>query len=120
MTEVKSVMDLNVFKKAHALALNLYEITAQFPKEERYAIVDQIRRAASSIGANLFEGSYRSGTKEFIYFCNVARGSVGELKYFMMLGRDLGYINSVIYERIANELDDISRMLYGLIKSLKR
>jgi len=120
MNEVKSVEDLEVFKKSHALTLKIYKITAGFPGAEKYALVDQIRRAASSIGANLFEGSYRTGTKEFGYFTSVARGSAGELKYFMMLAKDLGYITTEIYQETTNELDEISRMLYGLIKSLKK
>ncbi|MCF8026440.1 MAG: four helix bundle protein [Desulfobacteraceae bacterium] len=120
MDEVRSVQDLDVFQKAHNLTLKLYEVTARFPGNEKYALVDQIRRAASSIGANLFEGGYRSGSKEFSHFCNISRGSAGEVKYFMLLSRDLGYIPSEIYEEVNNQLDDISRMLYGLMKSLKQ
>jgi len=120
INEIKSVEDLNVFKKSHALALELYKITAQFPGEEKFSLVDQIRRAAASIGANLFEGSYRTGSREFGYFANVSRGSAGELKYLMMLSKDLGYITADKYDYFSNELDDISRMLYGLIKSLKQ
>jgi len=120
MDEVKSIHDLNVFKKSHSLTLQLYEITAQFPKNEKYVLVDQIRRAVSSIGANLFEGGYRSGSKEFAHFCNISRGSVGELKYFMMLSMDLKYISKGTYVQVVQQLDDIIRMLYGLIKSLKK
>jgi len=120
VNEIKSVEDLNVFKKSHALALELYKITAHFPDEEKFSLVDQIRRAASSIGANLFEGSYRTGPREFGYFANVSRGSAGELKYFMMLSKDLEYITADKYDYFSNELDEISRMLYGLIKSLKQ
>jgi four helix bundle protein len=77
MNQVKSIEDLEVFKKSHALTLELCMLTAKFPVNEKFALVDQIRRAASSIGANLFEGSYRIGSKEFKYFTNIARGSVG-------------------------------------------
>lgn len=77
-----------------------------------------MRRAASSIGANIFEGSYRIGTNEFRYFVNIARGSAGELKYFLLLSKDLEYITDERYNDLSQEIDNICKMLYGLIKSL--
>jgi len=115
---IKSVEDLQVWQKAHAVTLEIYTVTAQFPSNEKYALADQMRRAASSIGANLFEGSYRTGTNEFRYFANIARGSAGEVKYFLLLSRDLNYITEEKYKFLNQELDSICKMLYGLIKSL--
>ena len=113
-----SVEDLQVWQKAHTFTLEIYKNTAQFPSSEKYALSDQMRRAASSIGANIFEGSYRIGTNEFRYFVNIARGSAGELKYFLLLSRDLEYITDERYNDLSQEIDNICKMLYGLIKSL--
>jgi four helix bundle protein len=117
--EIQSVEDLQVWHKAHALTLEIYKLTSQFPAYEKYALVDQIRRAASSIGANLFEGSYRTGTNEFRYFANIARGSAGEVKYFLILARDLSYITNEQFSHLNQEIDSICKMLYGLISSLR-
>ena len=117
--EVQSIEDLQVWQRAHSLTLEIYKITSQFPANEKYALVDQMRRAAASIGANLFEGSYRTGTNEFRYFANIARGSAGEVKYFLLLSRDLGYILDKKFKELDEELNTICKMLYGLIKSLK-
>jgi four helix bundle protein len=78
-----------------------------------------MRRAASSIGANLLEGSHRNNTREYRQFVGIANGSAGELKYHLLLGRDLGYIDDSQYEGLRNECDEISKMLRGLIKSLE-
>jgi four helix bundle protein len=111
--------DLTVFKKAHDLTLKLYEITKNFPNEEKWDLTCQIRRAAASIGANLLEGSYRNNSKEYRQFAGIANGSAGELKYHLLLGHDLGYIDDAQYQGLRNECDEISKMLRGLIKSLE-
>ena len=113
------VDNLNVFRSAHALTVNLYKITKKFPPEEKFGIVSQIRRASSSICANLMEGSHRNNTKEYRQFAGISRGSTGELKYHLLLAKDLEYISPSEYENCVNTLDQISKMLYGLIKSLE-
>jgi len=118
MEHVKSVMELEVFKKAHLLTLELFKITRDYPKEEKFGLVSQIRRAASSIPANLMEGSYRLNTKEFRQFAGIANGSAGELKYHLLLSKDLGYISKEAYEYLLGLLDEVCKMLRGLIKSL--
>ncbi len=117
--KINSVADLKVFQKAHALTLEIYKATASFPQEEKFALTDQIRRAAASVGANIFEGGYRAGKNEFRHFVNIARGSAGEVKYFLLLSKDLGYITEKQFEHLNSDIDEITRMLYGLIKSLK-
>ena len=111
--------DLNVFKKAHELTLKLYKITKNFPAEEKWELTSQIRRAASSIGANLMEGSHRNNSPEYRQAAGIANGSAGEVKYHLLLGHDLGYINDSQYKELRNECDEISKMLRGLIKSLE-
>ncbi|MEC9491672.1 four helix bundle protein [Flexistipes sp.] len=120
MIEVKSVEDLDVFQRSHKLTLELYKISEDFPSSEKFGLVSQIRRASSSICANLLEGSYRINTKEFRQFIGVSNGSVGELKYHILLAKDLGYIEEEKYDEFIIALDTISKMLRGLIKSLSR
>ncbi|GAB6137354.1 four helix bundle protein [Halanaerobaculum tunisiense] len=107
--------DLDVFQKSHSLAVDLYELTKDFPDQERYGLVDQIRRSASSINANLMEGSHRNTDGEYKQFIGIARGSVGELKYHLLLAKDLDYITKERYLEFKKETSDISRMLTGLI-----
>ena len=86
---MKSVVDLDVFKLAHQLALKTYSTTKTFPRAETFSLVDQMRRAATSIGMNLMEGAMRLGTKEYRQFVGIARGSAGEVCYQLLLARDL-------------------------------
>jgi four helix bundle protein len=115
---IKSVEELDVYKKAHALTLELYKITRDFPDDEKFGLISQIRRVASSINANLLEGSHRINTKEFRQFVGISRGSAGELKYHLLLSKDLGYVVIETYELLIKEIETITKMLYGLIKSL--
>ena len=84
--------ELKVWQKAHALVLELYRLTATFPKTEIYSLVDQIKRASYSIPANIVEGQSRNTTKEYIQFLYVSRGSCEELRYFLLLSRDLKFL----------------------------
>ncbi len=115
---VSSVEDLDVFKKSHILTLKLYEHTKQFPSEEKYGLISQIRRASSSVCANLMEGSHRNNIGEYRQFVGISRGSIGELKYHLLLAKDLNYIDIEDFEKIYNEINIISKMLYGLLQSL--
>jgi len=115
---VSSVENLDVFKKSHKITLELYRITKQFPLDEKFGLISQIRRASSSICAILIEGSHRNNRVEYRQFCGIARGSVGELKYHLLLAKDLEYINNQKYNELIREIDVISKMLYNLIQSL--
>ena len=92
MERIDSVEDLDVFKKGHQLTLTIYRVSRKFPDEEKFSLTSQIRRAAASIGTNLMEGSHRLSRKEFRQFVGVAKGSAGELKYHLLLAKDLAYI----------------------------
>lgn len=118
--EILDATQLDVFKMAHELTLDIYRVTANFPKEEIFGLSSQMKRAAYSICSNLMEGSYRNNTKEFRQFCGIARGSTGELKYFLILSSDLGYLGKNIAKDLISKTDTISKMIYGLIKSLER
>lgn len=117
---MRGVEELDVFGRAHELTLQLYKATGNFPKEEFYALTSQIKRAASSICANLMEGSHRLGTKEFRQFVGIANGSAGELKYHILLAKDLGYITENHYFHLKEEIDTVCKMLRGLSNSLNR
>ena len=117
-TKIEKFEDLDVWKKAHRLVLEIYRITKDFPTEERYCLVSQMRRCAVSIPANIAEGFKKRTLKDKSNFYNISQGSLEELRYYIILTSDLGYLrDSKVFESIFN---DIGRMLYGLIKSLNR
>jgi len=109
--------DLTVWQKAHKLVLTVYEITKHFPAEEKFGLVIQMRRAAFSIPANIAEGFNKRGKRDKINFYNIAQGSLSELKYYLLLARDLKYIDDIG----ANEtlVEEIGRMLNGLITKIQ-
>lgn len=109
---------LIVWQKSHRLVLKIYELTKTFPKEEQYALTTQIRRAAVSIPSNIVEGKARGFSKDYKRFLLMARGSLEELKYQMLLARDLHYIDEQKYRDIFKDMDEVGRLLGGLIKRL--
>jgi four helix bundle protein len=112
--------DLDVFKKSHHLVLDIYKITSQFPKEEKYRLTDQMIRSAYSVPSNIAEGNRRNTIKEYVNFLYTSRGSLHELQYFLLLSKDLGYIKEYLYKEILNKCEDIGKMLNRLINSLKK
>jgi four helix bundle protein len=115
---MNSVENLDVFKLAHELALRIYSVTKSFPREKTYSLVDQMRRAAISVGMNLMEGALRLGTKEYRQFVGIARGSAGEVCYQLMLARDLHYISEEAYGELRTGYDRVIQMLSRLSQSL--
>lgn len=115
---MKSIDELDVFKLAHQMTLKIYEITKSFPSDERYGLISQMRRSAYSIPMNLAEGSHRLNTKEYRQFVGIAKGSAGEIKYQLLLAKDLQYVNKKTYEDLMRNYERISQMLTGLIKAL--
>jgi four helix bundle protein len=117
---MNSVEDLDVFKLAHQLALKIYSVTKQFPREEIYSLVDQTRRAAASVGMNLVEGSLRLSSREYRQFVGIARGSAGEVCYQLLLAKDLKYINDEMYSVLRTGYDRVVQMLSRLSQTLNR
>ena len=111
--------NLKVWQKAHHLVLEIYKETRQFPDEERYRLISQVRRSAVFICANIAEGSKKS-KKDFSRFLDIAQGSLEETKYHLILSKDLGYLDSALFENLSRLSDEVGRMLYGLNKSLPR
>jgi len=106
--------DLDVWQRAHALALEVYRLTGGFPNDEKFGLVSQMRRAAVSVPANIAEGFKKRGSKDKANFYNIAQGSLEELRYYYILSRDLGYLKSPPAEPDAFEV--IGRMLHSLIR----
>jgi len=117
---MKKVEDLDVFKLSHSLTLEVFKITKTFPEEEKFGLISQMRRAAYSIPMNLMEGAHRLGSKEYRQFVGIAKGSAGEIKYQLLLVRDLGYISEDKYSTFLPEYERVSQMLTKLAKSLER
>ena len=111
--------DLDVFKKSHALVLRIYEETKKFPSEEKYGLIFQMRRSASSVATNIIEGSARKSKKEFGQFLNISSGSIEEIKYQLLLSKDLGYMGEEMYLELINEYIITSKMIFKLSKSLE-
>lgn len=115
----KSVEDLDVFKLAHELTLRIYKITEAFPNKETFNLISQMRRAASSIGMNLVEGSMRLNSREYRQYVGIARGSAAEVNYQLLLAKDLGYISHEIYEELRTGFDRVGQMLTRLSQALE-
>ncbi|OGW28582.1 MAG: four helix bundle protein [Nitrospirae bacterium GWC2_42_7] len=109
--------DLQVWEKAHKLVLEIYRITKDFPAEERFGLVTQMRRAAVSTPANIAEGFKKRTLKDKANYYNISQGSLEELRYYLILSADIGYLkdNSDLISRS----EEVGRMLYGLVKSIQ-
>ena len=116
---LKSYKDLFVWQKAYQLCLEVYKATKQFPAEEKFVLVSQIRRAALSILSNIAEGYGRRTTGEYIHSLYIAYGSVCELEAQIMLSGDLGYVEDGVLKKLLANISEVERMLKGLIKSLE-
>jgi len=109
---------LLVWQKSHELVLKIYEVTKDFPKDEQFGLTSQIRRAAVSIPSNIVEGKARGSNKEYKRFLLMARGSLEETKYQLLLAKDLKYIDEQKYKNVLNVALDAGKLLAGLIKTL--
>ena len=116
---MKSVEELDVFKLSHEMVLAIYEMTKTFPEDEKFGLTSQMRRAAYSVPMNLVEGVGRLNSREYRRFVGIAKGSAAEVKYQLLLARDLKYIDEKTYDSCRSNYERISQMLMGLAKSLK-
>jgi four helix bundle protein len=115
---MKDFRQLKVWDKAHALTLGIYRATAGFPREELFGITSQMRRASSSIAANLAEGCGRTGDGDFHRFVNTAAGSAVELEYFLLLARDLDLLSTGSHEQLEGRILEVQRMLASLLRTV--
>lgn len=115
--KINSFEDLKVWQSARKLANLLYDLTSSFPSEEKFSLVDQVRRAGLSVSANIAEGFSRYHLAETIMFYRNARGSLSEIKSHLYLSSDRGFINKKTLENAFSLIDETGKMLNGLIKS---
>ncbi|MDA0578406.1 MAG: four helix bundle protein [Verrucomicrobia bacterium] len=107
------------WQRGHALALRIYRITQEFPRNEQFGITSQLRRAASSVPANIVEGSARDTQPDYLRFLIVARASLKEVEYFLLLARDLGYMPTPEYDETGQEINKAFAAISGLIKAVR-
>lgn len=117
---IRSYRDLEVWKKAMSLVTDVYRITQTFPKEEMYGLTSQIRRAASSVPANIAEGWGRNMTGEYVQFLRIARGSLLELETHVTIAENLGYVSQEANRQMANRTEEIGKMMCALIASIQK
>jgi len=113
----KTFFELEVWQKAHNLVIDVYLCTNDFPQNELFGITSQIRRASISIPANIAEGYKRMGKPDKIRFYNIAQSSLEEVKYFIFLSKELGYLNN--YTKLKNMTEEVSKMLESYIKQIQ-
>ncbi len=117
--KIRSFTDLNVWKLGHELVILIYKTTKSFPKEEMFSLIDQMRRAATSITSNIAEGFGRQTYKEKIQFYYQAQGSLTELKNQLLISRDIGYLKNDQLLILADKINNVHRLLQGLITKSK-
>ena len=119
MERLRGFEDLEVFRRAYRISLEVHRTSLEFPRIEQWALADQIRRASKSICANLVEGFARQGWSkpEFRRFLMMATGSADEMQVWTLYCRDLGYIDKDVAERWRGEYQEIARMLQGLSRA---
>lgn len=116
---MRDFRQLRVWEDAHGLTLGIYWITKDFPKEELFALTNQMRRASSSIPTNIAEGCGRETRKDYAHFLQIALGSSFELDYQIFLAKDLKYIDEKKYLELNDKVDKIKRQLAILIKKIR-
>jgi four helix bundle protein len=107
---------LDLWRAAMELAVTIYQVTDSFPREERYGLTDQIRRASSSVPSNIAEGAGRQTRKEFINYLHMAQGSLSELDTQLELASRLGYLGQDSWTALDGKVERIDKMLSGLIR----
>ncbi len=111
----RTFRDLVMWQKAHEFVLAVYRFTASFPRQETYGLALQMRRAAVSIPANIVEGFRKRGRADKVRFMNIAKGSIEESRYYVILAGDLGYGRT---ESLTNSLEEVSRLLNAYSKAI--
>jgi len=117
--KIKDFKDLIVWRESHKLVLDIYKLTKNFPKNEIFGIISQMRRASVSITSNITEGFGRQGYKEKLQFYYIAQGSLIELKNQLEISKDIGYIQNIDYNKTIEQANLAHKLLQGFIKKTK-
>jgi len=102
---MQNFKELKVWEKAHQITLSIYKVSAKFPKEEIYSLTNQLRRAASSIPANIAEGCGKNTQADLANFLNISLGSANETEYFLILSKDLDYLTEEEFSILSNSIN---------------
>ncbi|MGZ3865729.1 MAG: four helix bundle protein [Bacteroidia bacterium] len=113
---MKDYKNLIVWQKSHRLTLHIYELTKEFPSEEKFGLISQIRRSSSSIATNIAEGCGHDSKNQFARYLQISSGSANETEYLIVLSKDLGYIKADEYEKVVLLVTEVKKMLYSLLK----
>jgi four helix bundle protein len=116
---IRGFKDLIVWQKSVALAVRVYQVTKNFPREEIYGLTSQIRRAVVSIPSNIAEGHGKGSKPSFASHIDIALGSAAELETQLEIALKIGYIPQTDFDSLLNELTEIVRMLYGLLNKVQ-
>lgn len=116
---MKNYRDLDVWRRSHHLALQVYAITKDFPQEERFGLTSQLRRSAISVPANIAEGCGRDTDTELKRFLDIAHGSASETEYYFLLAAELGYLPGALQAGLADEVGQLKRMIGAFSRKLK-
>ena len=116
---MKSYRELGVWQKAMNLAEACYRITKAFPDSEKFGLISQICRAATSVPANIAEGQGRQHTKEFLHHLSIAYGSLAELETHLMLSQRIGFLPEMALGKLLAQTEEVGKMLNGLRQALK-
>ncbi|MGD9855015.1 MAG: four helix bundle protein [Planctomycetaceae bacterium] len=116
---MKDFRDLQVWQKAHHLALQVYLVTKSFPKDELYSLTSQLRRSTVSVPSNIAEGCGREGDAELARFLQIAMGSASEAEYQIILARELGYLPTNDANELISSFQEVKRMISGLLRRLR-
>ena len=117
--EVRHYRDLLVWQKALSWVELVYAATREWPSDERFGLISQVRRACVSVPSNIAEGCARRSTPEFLRFLSIARGSLAEVETQLIIAQRLTYLEAAALTRLLDSADEISRMLSGLISKLE-
>ncbi len=113
-----SFKDILAWQKAHEFVIKVYKTTKTFPEWERYGLCSQFQRAVVSIPANIAEGYKRLGTADKLHFMNIAQGSLEECRYYILLTKDIGYINQHTHDVLNADIEEVSKLLNGYCKGI--
>ncbi len=117
---MRDYKNIKAYKLADQLVVEIYKGTKNFPKEETYGLVSQIRRAAISAPANIAEGASRQHNRDYLNFLYNSRGSLAEVEYLLELSRKLGFLEDKELKKLRHMKEEAAKTLYGLIRSVER
>lgn len=114
----QTFQNILAWQKAYDFVLDVYKYTKSFPESEKYGLISQFQRAAVSIIANIAEGYKKIGKADKLRFMNISQGSLEECRFYVILSRDLGYIDNDVYNILYSKIEEASKLLNGYCKAM--